>query len=87
MAIKLTEEERIRRKKESTRRYNQRPDVKERKRKYQQQPEIRARRREQMREYNQRPDVIARRRDYYDNVALPRMCGLEPYAFPRGEKK
>jgi hypothetical protein len=36
----------------------------------------RERKRAHMRRYNQRPDVVARRLWYYDNVALPRMCGV-----------
>lgn len=76
MRVKLTEEEKQRLRREYERKYRQRP-------------EVRARQLEYMRKYNQRPDVIAHRRDYYDNVALPRMCGLkpEPYVFPKGEKK
>lgn len=40
------------------------------------QPSYMAAKHEWMKRYNQRPDVIERRRWYYDNVALPRMCGL-----------
>lgn len=43
---------------------------------YNQRPEIKTKKREHMKKYNQRPDVIERRRWYYDNVVLPRMCGL-----------
>lgn len=42
-----------------------------------QMPDRIAAKREHMKRYNQRPEVIRHRRWYYDNVALPRMCGIE----------
>lgn len=41
-------------------------------------PERIAAKREHMKRYNQRQEVIRHRRWYYDNVVLPRMCGLNP---------